>query len=163
MKHEKMTHRKLVELLINFRSNERKVKVLQFELANRPQLSGTELIEAMSLSVPEGLGGLTGHISDKTMRIALQYDDRAHDMNIEAKEAILQELVPLQAQQNKLKYYISLLGHDGSVLVGYYLEGKSWNQMEQETEVTVRTLHRWKNEQIQKLLDMYLFSKQYNG
>ena len=162
MKYEKMTYEKLVELLENYRSNERKVKVLQFELANRSQLTGSELIEAMSLSVPEGLGGLTGHISDKTMRIALQYDDLAYNMNVEAKEAILHELVPLQAQQDKLKYYISLLGNDGNILVGYYVDGKSWNRLEEEIEVTVRTLYRWKNEQMKRLLDMYLLSEEYN-
>ena len=163
MKYEKMTYEKLVELLENYRSNERKVKVLQFELANRSQLTGSELIEAMSLSVPEGLGGLTGHISDKTMRIALQYDDLAYNMNVEAKEAILHELVPLQAQQDKLKYYISLLENNGEFLVAYYVEGRTWNQLEEKTQLNLRTLRRRRNEQISRLLDLYLFSEQYNG
>jgi hypothetical protein len=157
-----MTLEALIDLLENFRQNERKVKVLQFELANPPQLTSSELIEAMALSAPEQVEGMTGHISDKTMRIALNHENLAAEMMVETRDTILKELVPLKVQQDKLKYFISLLGNEGRILVGYYVDGKSWNQLEQETEVTIRTLHRWKNEQVKKLFNLYLFSEQHS-
>ncbi|MEY8388452.1 hypothetical protein AALC17_14370 [Oscillospiraceae bacterium 38-13] len=74
------------------------------------RISPEEMIDGMSFSHGESLGGSgEEHISNKTMYIALNYQERMERMNEEAINEIAQRLLELEGEQDRLRYYVSLL------------------------------------------------------
>ena len=68
----------VVNLLETSQERKRKIALLHYELEHPAHTSETEMIGAMALG--HGAGGSShteGHISDKTLYIALNYQDRA--------------------------------------------------------------------------------------
>ena len=62
------------ELLEGYRARERKIAVLRYDLEHPSEVGVTEQIEAMNYGSGEGVGHSKGHISNKTLYIALNYE-----------------------------------------------------------------------------------------
>ena len=97
------------ELLEGYRARERKIAVLRYDLEHPSEVGVTEQIEAMNYGSGEGVGHSKGHISNKTLYIALNYEEQAKQLNAESAKEITDELFILERRQKKLLYYISLL------------------------------------------------------
>jgi hypothetical protein len=79
----------VTDLLKSYPIKKRQIEQLQYELAHPPLISERELIDSQSYgehilgnSVPKH------HISDKTMLVAMQYQDTAQKMNRESAAQI---------------------------------------------------------------------------
>lgn len=97
------------ELLETYHDRERMIAVLRYELEHPGKISGAEQIEAMTYGHGDGIGGTKGHISNKTLYIALNYEEQAERLNATAIKEIAEELFDLERRQKKLLYYIALL------------------------------------------------------
>lgn len=155
----------VVSLLETCQERKRKIALLHYELEHPAHTSEAEMISAMALGHGSGSNGghTEGHISDKTLYIALNYQSKVDKMNTDTKEEIVVQLVELEQEQARLEYYTSLLeGRHALVIRLAYLEGLSWDEVAKKAGVAVRTAHKIKNQALDQLAGMYQFTGQHS-
>ena len=117
----------VINLLETYQERTRKIALLHYELEHPARTSEAEIISAMALG--HGAGGSShteGHISDKTLYIALNYQSKADKLNADIKEEIVVQLVELEQEQARLEYYTSLLEKRQALVICLaYFEGRS--------------------------------------
>ena len=122
-------------------------------------ISPSELIGAMSFAKGDGLGTSSGHISDKTLYIAMNYQQKAELLNCEAINDVSKRLMELEQTVDRLHYYLSLLDEKKkTVLHLYYIEHKPWETICQEMSASSKTLRKIREAAIDELTDMYTFT-----
>ena len=99
----------VISLLETYSKRERQIDLLHYEIRHTARVSSEEMIDGMSLGHGDGMGGGKGHISNKTMYIALNYQEKMEQMNEESANEIAECLLKLETEQNRLRHYVSLL------------------------------------------------------
>ena len=154
----------VVNLLETSQERKRKIALLHYELEHPARTSEDEMISAMALGHGAGSGSShsDGHISDKTLYIALNYQNRADKLNADIKQEIVVQLVELEREQKRLDYYISLLDNRKAEVIRLaYFEGLSQNDIAQNLAIVPRTVRRIKEEAVDKLAKMYSFAEHF--
>lgn len=156
----------VVSLLETYQERKRKIALLHYELEHPAHTSETEMIGAMALG--HGVGGsgghVEGHISDKTLYIALNYQSKVDKLNADIKEEIVVQLVELEQEQKRLDYYISLLNERQSKVIKLtFFEGCAQNDVARKLAIVPRTVRRIKDEGVDKLIEMYSFAENLRG
>lgn len=84
----------VVSLLETSLERKRKIALLHYELEHPAYTSETEMITTMALGHGNGSnnGHTDGRISDKTLYIALNYQNRADKLNADTKEEIVMQI-----------------------------------------------------------------------
>ena len=120
---------------------------MRLEGRHPTNVSPDAMIGAMSLGHGDGTARSKGHISNKTLYIALNYQEQADLITSEAREKIVEHLIELEREQEKLAYYITLLNdqQQETVIVRFYFEGRTWSDIARELHVVTRTVHKIKN------------------
>ena len=151
----------VVELLRNTHERKTKLSILQFELANPQKVTKGEIIDAMNFARNEGVGGYNkGHISDKTMQIALHYQDQADKLNISNIEDIAKEYMNVKQELERLDFYISQLKHRQSEIIRMtYVDGHSQEVIAQTLHIAVRTVQNDLSKAIAALAKMYEYTE----
>ena len=152
---------RVTRFLETSQERKRKIALLHYELDHPAHTSETEMISAMALG--HGAGGssghVEGHISDKTLYIALNYQSKADKLNADIKEEIVVQLVELEQEQARLEYYTSLLEKRQAFVIRLaYFEGLPWDKVANKVGVAVRTVHKIKNQALDQLAGMYQFT-----
>ena len=93
----------VLKLLESYNERERKIAVLRYNLEHPTTVSRAEQIEAMNFRHGDSLGHSAGHISNKTLYIALNYEEQAERMNAESAHEIAKELFALECEQKILR------------------------------------------------------------
>ena len=146
----------VVGLLESYQTRSKQIDLLHYELSHPARVSGNEMIGALSLTHGEGGNGHSCHASDKTLYIALNYQDRADRINGDSVDEIAGQLVVLEREQERLKYYVSLLSdRQKRVIQLFYFEGLTQDEVADALEVTVRYIHSVKAKAITELVSMY--------
>lgn len=154
----------VIKLLETYHDRERKIAVLRYDLEHPSEVGVTEQIEAMNYGSGEGVGHSKGHISNKTLYIALNYEEQAKQLNAESAKEIADELFILERRQKKLLYYISLLEkRQAEVVRMVYMEGVSTKKAAEQHGLNVRTIERIRKDAVDNLAEMYAYSERYNG
>ena len=154
----------VIKLLETYHDRERKIAVLRYDLEHPSEVGVTEQIEAMNYGSGEGVGHSKGHISNKTLYIALNYEEQARQLNAESAKEIADELFILERRQKKLLYYISLLEkRQAEVVRMVYMEGVSTKKAAEQHGLNVRTIERIRKDAVDNLAEMYAYSERYNG
>lgn len=110
-----------------------------------------------------GSGHTDGHVSDKTLYIALNYQNRVEKLNTDTREEIVIQLVELEQAQKRLEYYTTLLEKRQAMVVRIaYFEGLPWDEVAREVGVAVRTVHKIKIRALEQLAGMYQFTGQHS-
>lgn len=151
----------VLNLLETCQERERKIALLHYELEHPAHASETEMISAMALGRGVGSGGghVEGHISDKTLYIALNYQSKVDKLNTDTKEEIVVQLVELEQERKRLEYYVSLLEKRQNMVISLaYFEGLPWDEVAKAVDVAVRTVHKIKNQALDQLAGMYRFT-----
>ena len=91
----------VMEMLHNFRENQLQIKLLHYEMEHPAAITPTETIESLALGHTDGLGGSSGHISNKTLYIALNYQEKTDQANAKVIEEIAIRLNALERQQER--------------------------------------------------------------
>ena len=155
----KTTRESIVRLLENYPTMQRQITLLRYEMAHPAHISPSELIGAMSFAKGDGLGTSSGHISDKTLYIAMNYQQKAELLNCEAINDVSKRLMELEQTVDRLHYYLSLLDEKKkTVLHLYYIEHKPWETICQEMSASSKTLRKIREAAIDELTDMYTFT-----
>lgn len=154
----------VIKQLETYHDHERKIAVLRYDLEHPSEVGVTEQIEAMNYGSGEGVGHSKGHISNKTLYIALNYEEQAKQLNAESAKEIADELFILERRQKKLLYYISLLEkRQAEVVRMVYMEGVSTKKAAEQHGLNVRTIERIRKDAVDNLAEMYAYSERYNG
>lgn len=154
----------VIKLLETYHDRERMIAVLRYDLEHPARVNGSEQIEAMNYGRGDGIGNAKGHISNKTLYIALNYEEQAGRLNAEAAGEVADELFELEQQQRKLLYYVSLLEkRQANVVHLIYMERLSTKTVAERYALTSRTIDRIKREAIEKLAEMYAYSDRIKG
>lgn len=149
----------VIKLLETYHDRERMIAVLRYDLEHPAKVNSSEQIEAMNYGCRDDIGNVKGHISNKTLYIALNYEEQAGRLNAEAAREVADELFGLEQQQKKLLYYVSLLEkRQANVIHLVYMERLSTKTVAERYSLTSRTIDRIKREAIEDLAEMYACS-----
>lgn len=154
----------VLHLLETYPKRKRQISLLHYEMQHGARISPEEMINGMSLGHGDSMGGIgKGHVSDKTLYIALNYQERMERMNTEAANEIAQRLLELEAEQDRIRYYISLLEtREAEVLRSFYIESISWDEIALKIGVALRTVHKIKNRAVAHLTELYAYTADLN-
>ncbi len=143
-------------LLKKYQGWQKKITLLEFERENPSEATQLEVLNGLALAHPlvEGAGA-SGHISDRTMQIALSFREETDRMNCDTILDIDQELSILQTRVNKLEFYVSQLEEkQEEVIRGHYFEGMSWANLQKNLHISSRTLSNRRNGGLDALIAM---------
>ena len=153
---------KVIHLLESFHERDQKIALLQYELINFPRASPGDVIDSMSLGHGDEMMPRSSYVSNKTLLIALNYQERVDQINTETLDDILKELDEVARVQNRLIYYVSILSpQQRTVIQRFYFEGRSWEEIAKEVKIALRTVHKIKNRAFDKLAEFYDFSRAF--
>lgn len=152
--------KRVEELLKTYRDRTVQINILVYKMQHGNILSD-EMIGAMALGHGSNMGGSgKGYISDKTMYIALNYQEQMDRLNVETANDIAGALLKLKAVQDQLEYYVSLLDkRQEEVIRLTFFEGIDQDNVAKSLGVVPRTMRRIKKEALEKLTEMYVFSE----
>ena len=149
----------IIRLLETYQERERKIALLHYELEHPSHISPNEMLNGMSFGHGEGPHS-PGYISDKTMYIALNYQEQADKLNASTKDEIARQLANLEHEQNRLKYYVSLLeSREKTVIRLVYYDKCSWREIAKKLEIAPRTARRIRDDAVTRLTRMYDFTE----
>lgn len=156
--------KQVVQLLETYSDRKRQIALLHYEMQHSARISPEEMIDGMALGHGDSVGGGSkGHISNKTLYIALNYQERTDRMNAEAANEIAQRLLELEGEQGRLRYYVSLLEkREAEALRLFYFEGRSWEETARELGVVLRSVYKIKSKAIDHLADLYAYKTGLN-
>lgn len=154
------TKARVLGLLESFTKREKEIALLRYEIEHTAKISPEEMIDAMSFTHGDDDVKSRGHISDKTLYIALNYQERLDRINRNSTEEIAEQLVRLENEQNRLLYYVSLLKkRQSEVIKLFYFMNKVPEEIANELAITSRTVRRIRGQAIDKLVEMYSYAE----
>lgn len=154
----------VMSLLENYTAHERKIAVLRYELEHPAKVGKAEQIEAMNFGHGESAGHTKGHISNKTLYIALNYEEQAERINAETVDEIAGELFELERQQKKLMHYVGLLEkREAEVIHLVFMEDVPTKDVARRYGLTYRTIDRIKRNAVEHLAEMYAYAERFQG
>lgn len=83
----------VIKLLETYHDRERMIAVLRYDLEHPAKVNSSEQIEAMNYRRGDDIGNVKGHISNKTLYIALNYEEQAGRLNAVKRRVWLQSRV----------------------------------------------------------------------
>ena len=161
-----MTRENIVAMLKSYNAKKNQIELLRFELSNPPRVTEAELIDTLSLGSSISLDGNSnsGHISDKTMMIALQYKDAGNRLLNDTVFQISQELVNLESEVGRLEHYVSLISEQSSQIIRlYYFAEKLFPDISSELNLSKRTIVKYRDMGINELVEMYQYLERLKG
>lgn len=151
--------KKVLEILQHFHATERRIALLRYEMEHPAHLSPEDMIEAMALRHGLGSGTPTNQISDKTMYIAMHYQEEVESTNIEVLSEVSAQLFELESQQHRLLHYIGLLDEvDAAIIRMTYIDELVNEEIADKLGVSVRTVSNRRARAIDQLCEMYAFA-----
>lgn len=148
-------------ILENYPETTRKISLLHYELEHPQTISPEELIGAMNFAHgDENVSPTPGHISNKTMYIALSYQEKAASANIETMDSIATKLFSLEREIDRLNYYLKLLDDPHrNIITLVYIDRVSWDDICRDKHISRRKANYLKAEAIDALVEMYSYTK----
>ena len=150
----------VLELLENSSHRLRQIELMRYELQHIPQVSDSEMIEAMSL--PSLMSNEKAANSKSFPDVALSYKRTAERMNAETLGELASAYVDLWREHDRLQHYIGLLDErQGRVLQLYYFESYVWTDVAKTMHMTVRTAQRIRQQAVDELAKLYAFADSF--
>lgn len=146
-------------ILTKYSETQRRIEMLRYEMAHPTDVSAEEMIEALAFGHGNHSGTAPGYISNKTLYIALNYQDKMQKANEGTKNEIAIQLTKLEKQQERLLYYIGLMDkQDAEVIRMTYMDGMDNDQIAAKLGVSARTVRTRRTKAIDLLCDMYAYT-----
>lgn len=153
--------KRIITALKQYPARKRNVGLLRFELEHIKEINEDDVIQSLALGEREFGGGRSGHISDKTQMIAMQYKDIRARINSDTRIQIARELRTIESEVERLERYVSLLSErEAEVIRLRYFEEQLWQDIETKCHVGLRTLRKRHDAGIDTLAEMYGFMEE---
>lgn len=138
-----MDRQKAVErttaMLKAYQDQHRQIEALRYRLGHPSFVTKEEIISQMSM--PGVADAATRHVSDKTMYIALNYEERAKVINAEENVGVAERLFRLEEAERRLLFHVALLPPRlAHALEAHYLEGLTWREIAQAEHVSLKAM-----------------------
>ena len=116
----------VMALLEAYPDTVRKIAVYRYELEHMASVTPNEVIGSMNFTHSDGIGAVTGHISNKTAYIAMHYQEKAAALTEEATGDLAVRLWDMEQKLDRLHFYVSLMPpRQRKVLRLHYFAGKT--------------------------------------
>lgn len=149
----------VLQLLKDYPEREREIALLRYELEHPTQISLDEMIDSMSFSAGDNTSMSKNHVSNKTLYIALNYQQKVDKINKEVVDEIATRLMEWEEKQSRLNNYVSLLDkRQQTVIRMYYFERQSPKVISESLGVSEHSVRYIKTDAIDKLSEMYEFT-----
>ena len=126
----------VLQLLKSYQDQEHKIALLHYELKHLANISPDGVITAMSYAHGDSTSRRLGHICNKTLYIALNYQEQTDKLNTGTVNEIARQLMDLERVQAQLDYCISLLDRrQKQVILALYIEGLKMEGIEQRLNI----------------------------
>mgnify|MGYP002524459234 FL=1 len=150
----------VLELLENSSHRLRQIELMRYEFQHIPQVSDSEMIEAMSL--PSLTSSEKAASSKAVPDVALSYKRTAEKMNAETLSELASAYMDLWREHDRLLHYIGLLDErQRRVLQLYYVESYVWTDVAKAMHMTVRTAQRIRQQAVDELAKLYAFADSF--
>ena len=158
------TKEDVIALLKTYPQLKKKINLLEYERQHPAQVSSQEVISGLALAHPISEGpGAAGHISNKTMQIALNFQEETDRLNYATVMEIDQELAILRGRIEKLEFYVAQLDkRQAEVIRKYYFEEKTWPELQKEMHASSRTLVKRRDDGLTALAAMGQYMERKN-
>ena len=119
-------------------------------------LSADELISALSFSHPDGERVQSSDFSDKTARIALEYQNKMEHLQEELLVPIQKRYGVLDTEISFLESAIHCLPNDlFDIMQRLVIEGRTWDAISEEMFISITKLQKLRKAAIDYLIRMY--------
>ena len=151
---------KTTEMLEGYLGLHRKIEALRYEMRHPSSVTPEEVISQMSMpGLSDTVGGASGRISDKTMYIALNYEQRTVHLNEEENSRVAKALYPLEQKAERLEFYVGLLPHRmAQALRLHYFKGLTWTDAAKAEGVSMKAMVKRRSGAIELLAELLFFS-----
>lgn len=144
-------------LLENSSHRLRQLELMRYELQHCAQVTGIEMIEAMSL--PSASAENVTAYSKAVPDVALSYKQTVEQLNAEALSDAVSAYMELWYEHDRLVHYIGLLDErQRRVIQLYYFESYVWTDVAKNIHTTVRTAQRLRQQAVDELTRLYTFA-----
>ena len=150
------TQARVMALLETYPDNIRKIAVYRYELEHMASVTPDEVIGSMNFTHSDGIGTVTGHISNKTAYIALHYQEKAKALAEESTGKLASRLWDLEQELDRLHFYVSLLPpRQRKVIRLHYFGGKSREEVCELLKIATSTYDKNRKKGVKLLCGMY--------
>lgn len=155
---------RVIQLLKSSRQRKQRIKILRYELLQHTGVSSDDMIDSMTFGSNCDVPQCSGGSHNKIFYIMLNYQKFADALNKEMFSGILSELVELENEENRLRYYISLLdSREAQIIRRVYIDGCPWEQVAKELKVVRRTAYKIRDHALVNLAWMYEYIDDITG
>lgn len=149
----------VLRLLKGYPTMQRKIALLRYEMEHPSYVTPEEMIGTMNFAKGEGSGLETGHVSNKTLYIALNYQQRADQENADMMNELAARLLELERDERRLEHHVALLDRrKADVIRLSYFEQKSWEEVGKALGVAIRTAQIIRRQAVDELVKMYEYT-----
>lgn len=146
----------VIRLLKEYNRMTEEIASLNYELEHFMSVDRDAVIEGMNFSSPSYDHIAAGGVADKTATIALNYPEVVEREREEARCAVTERLAILETNTNRLDYYLSSLDREqAEILRRYYFQRMTWREMQDQMELSPKTLRKTRETGILKLTERY--------
>ena len=142
------------------------MEALRYEISNPRRVTSEQVIEAMNFGHGDGDGGsiAKGHISNKTLYIATNYNERTETLNREASDEVVDLLNAMNEERKRLLHYISLLKEkDRKIIQETYIEARTREELSEIYGVSQKSVSTMRKQAVENLCVLYDFTSKYRG
>ncbi len=98
------------------------------------------------------------NVSNKTLYIAMNYQAERAKLNSDMTDGIVERLISLENEMNRLRYYVSLLEpRFESIIRLYYFERSLRDEIADMLSCSVRTAQAFRKQAVEKIIETYRF------
>lgn len=158
------TRKQVIDFLKSYPELLRKITLLCYEMEHPTNISPDEMISAMSFAKCDGEGGhSTGVVSNKTLYIAMNYQQAAARLNEECSGDLAKELFELERKANKLEYYMRVLPeHEREAIRLYFFEKRTLQEISDTLRISQWTVRKCRDDGVDSLVGKYDFMEVMN-
>lgn len=146
----------VLTLLEEYMNNVRKIAVYRYELEHMASVTPDEVIGSMNFTHSDGIGTVTGHISNKTAYIAMHYHEKTEALMEEATGKLAARLWDMEQARDRLHFYVSLMPpRQRKVLRLHYFAGKTRDEVCELLKISSSTYDKNRKQGVELLCGMY--------
>ncbi|MEG0370423.1 MAG: hypothetical protein RR593_10510 [Hungatella sp.] len=144
------------QLIKQYPQMKRDVLVLEFQLSRFEGITSDDIIESMYYSHPEGERIQTSNRSDKTAKVAINYQKVAERLNDDYFDYLFQKHEELKLEIDFFEF--SLCGLNGflsEVMLDMIINCMSWECLASKYHVTKQMISKYRKKAVQELTAIY--------
>lgn len=146
-----------VEVMMrDYHNLKKQLSILQFQLEHFQGIRKNDLIEALCFSHPEGERVSCSNISDKTAKVALNYDAIQNEMEDDIYQFYYKEYQTLEEKISFFEYaLLQLSGELSGIMMDFIIKKYSWDEVIDKYHTSRAMVSRYRKKAVEELKWIY--------